>query len=96
MAYGVEDVLVAQLDKASDYESEDWGFKSLQGLIIFNQLYDSGADPLVIIQDLLDVVHWISRVTVTPEVISEPGISEIDKKFRNNDLWGLLVDFQIN
>ena len=25
-------VLVAQLDKASDYESEDWGFKSLQGL----------------------------------------------------------------
>ena len=26
-------VLVAQLDKASDYESEDWGFKSLQGYI---------------------------------------------------------------
>ena len=22
---------MAQLDKASDYESEDWGFKSLQG-----------------------------------------------------------------
>ena len=27
----VVDVPVAQLDKASDYESEDWGFKSLQG-----------------------------------------------------------------
>ena len=26
-------VLVAQLDKASDYESEDWGFKSLQGYV---------------------------------------------------------------
>ena len=26
-------VLVAQLDKASDYESEDWGFKSLQGYL---------------------------------------------------------------
>ena len=26
-------VPVAQLDKASDYESEDWGFKSLQGYI---------------------------------------------------------------
>ena len=24
-------VPVAQLDKASDYESEDWGFKSLPG-----------------------------------------------------------------
>ena len=28
------DVLVAQLDKASDYESEDWGFKSLQGYLL--------------------------------------------------------------
>ena len=28
-------VPVAQLDKASDYESEDWGFKSLQGLTSF-------------------------------------------------------------
>ncbi len=33
-------VPVAQLDKASDYESEDWGFKSLQGyffIIPFSQ-----------------------------------------------------------
>ena len=28
-------VPVAQLDKASDYESEDWGFKSLQGYFLF-------------------------------------------------------------
>ena len=28
-------VPVAQSDKASDYESEDWGFKSLQGLDTF-------------------------------------------------------------
>ena len=27
-------VPVAQLDKASDYESEDWGFKSLQGYFL--------------------------------------------------------------
>ncbi len=57
------------------------GGKPKEGLVIFNQLYDSGADPLVIIQDLLDIVHWISRATVTPEVINETGISEIDKKF---------------
>ena len=32
-------VPVAQLDKASDYESEDWGFKSLQGyFFIFCEL----------------------------------------------------------
>ena len=33
-------VLVAQLDKASDYESEDWGFKSLQGyLLLFLNIF---------------------------------------------------------
>ena len=31
VAASVVHVPVAQLDKASDYESEDWGFKSLQG-----------------------------------------------------------------
>ena len=33
-------VLVAQLDKASDYESEDWGFKSLQGYFSLHGLMD--------------------------------------------------------
>ena len=38
-APGPADVPVAQLDKASDYESEDWGFKSLQGyFFIFPKL----------------------------------------------------------
>ena len=39
-------VPVAQLDKASDYESEDWGFESLQGYFIFvvQRVGDAGAD----------------------------------------------------
>ena len=53
--------------------------KSKESLDIFNELYSSGADPGVIIQDLLDVVHWLTRVHVTPEVVNEPGVSEIDK-----------------
>lgn len=37
-------VLVAQLDKASDYESEDWGFKSLQGyFFIFDARHEIAA-----------------------------------------------------
>ena len=31
---------MAQLDKASDYESEDWGFKSLQGYVFFFSFVD--------------------------------------------------------
>ena len=53
--------------------------KSKESLDIFNELYSSGADPGVIIQDLLDVVHWLTRVHVTPEVVNESGVSEIDK-----------------
>ncbi len=32
---GLTPVPVAQLDKASDYESEDWGFESLQGYLFY-------------------------------------------------------------
>ena len=53
--------------------------KPKESLDIFNELYDSGAEPGTIIQDLLDLVHWLTRVHVTPEVVNEPGTSEIDK-----------------
>ena len=45
-------VLVAQLDKASDYESEDWGFKSLQGyFFIFFHPADCGAQAVCAVHD---------------------------------------------
>jgi len=53
--------------------------KPKESLDIFNELYSSGADPSNIIQDLLDLVHWLTRVHITPEIIKESGISEIDK-----------------
>ena len=36
--------------------------KPKESLDIFNELYDSGAEPGTIIQDLLDLVHWLTRV----------------------------------
>ena len=54
--------------------------KTKEGLEIFNTLYNDGADPGIIIQDLLEVVHWLSRVVLTPEVSDEPGVSQIDKE----------------
>ena len=41
--------------------------------------YQGGADPLIILQDLLGVVHWQTRIKVSPAVLDEPGNSEIDK-----------------
>ena len=46
-------VLVAQLDKASDYESEDWGFKSLQGYF-----YSYGSACLFFLRKYLVAAKW--------------------------------------
>jgi DNA polymerase-3 subunit gamma/tau len=54
--------------------------KTKEGLEKFNDLYNSGGDPGIIIQDLLEVVHWLSRLVLTPEIASEPGVSQIDKE----------------
>ena len=40
--------------------------------------YTNGADPIIILQDLLEVVHWLSRVKVTPEIADGPTVPEAD------------------
>ena len=54
--------------------------KTKEGLEIFNSLYNEGADPGIIIQDLLEIVHWLSRLVLTPEISSEPSVSQIDRE----------------
>ena len=53
--------------------------KVKEALQIFNSLYSSGADPGIIVQDLIEIVHWLSRLSLTPEISNEPGLSQIDK-----------------
>lgn len=50
-----------------------------EALDIFTELYDAGADPAVILQDLLQVTHWLTRVKLSPEVADGQGIPEIDR-----------------
>ena len=54
--------------------------KTKEGLEIFNTLYNDGADSGIIIQDLLEIVHWLSRLVLTPEISDEPGVSQIDRE----------------
>ena len=42
-------------------------------------LYDSGADPLSILQDLLELSHWITRVKLVPKAADDPSVSEIER-----------------
>lgn len=41
--------------------------------------YDSGADPVVVINDLLEVAHWLTRLKVTPDTGTDTLVSEAEK-----------------
>jgi DNA polymerase-3 subunit gamma/tau len=40
------------------------------------EMHDSGADPLVILQDLLELTHWVTRLKVAPEAAAASADSE--------------------
>ena len=40
--------------------------------------YANGADPILVLQDLLDVVHWLARVKVTPQIVDSSIVSKRD------------------
>ncbi|HEY6981206.1 DNA polymerase III subunit gamma/tau [Reyranella sp.] len=40
------------------------------------EMHDSGADPVVILQDLLDITHWVTRLKAAPEAGANSADSE--------------------
>jgi DNA polymerase-3 subunit gamma/tau len=40
------------------------------------EMHDSGADPVVVLQDLLEITHWVTRLKVSPEAASTNADSE--------------------
>ena len=41
--------------------------------------YGAGAEPAVVIEDMLDLIHWLTRVKVVPEVAQGPGVPEAER-----------------
>ncbi|MDR3514739.1 MAG: DNA polymerase III subunit gamma/tau [Azospirillaceae bacterium] len=54
-------------------------------LDIAADLHRAGADPLVIVQDLLDFTHFLTRCKVVPQTVADPGIPEAERD-RGGDL----------
>ena len=85
-----EDVVREMLGLADRERSFDLFEKIMQGdvsgaLEMLDGDYVNGADPVMVVQDLLEVVHWISRVKVTPEIADGPMVPEADR-IRGKDL----------
>jgi DNA polymerase-3 subunit gamma/tau len=48
-------------------------------LDILGDLHRVGADPVVVLQDLLDLTHFLTRMRVVPETAEDPGTPEIER-----------------
>lgn len=59
-------------------------------LAILADLHRSGADPVVVIQDLLDVVHGLTRLKVIPALAEDQATPEAERT-RGADLAGKLT-----
>jgi len=41
--------------------------------------YDNGADPTSVIEDMLELVHWLTKVKVSPEAADAPDVPENER-----------------
>lgn len=51
----------------------------------FARQYASGADPVVVLQDLLELTHWLTRVKIAPE-LAEDGSMAAEERKRCTDM----------
>ncbi len=48
-------------------------------LALLESQYKNGADPLVIIQDMLSLTHWLTRVKIMPELAEDTTVPEAER-----------------
>lgn len=51
----------------------------------FEKQYASGADPVIVLQDLLELTHWLTRVKIAPE-LAEDGSMAAEERRRCVDM----------
>src|SRR5690606_38326005 len=53
------------------------------------EMYRAGADPVVVVQDLLDLTHWMTRLKIVPDAAEGLAVSEAERG-RASDMAGRL------
>ena len=49
------------------------------GLAVLDEEYVAGADPALLIEDLLELAHWLTRVKIAPEAADAPHLPEAER-----------------
>ena len=51
----------------------------------FDQQYRDGADPIAILEDMLEIVHWLTRIKVVPAAADDPDVPGMERN-RGKDM----------
>jgi DNA polymerase-3 subunit gamma/tau len=53
--------------------------RAAEALEILDAEYEAGADPVILVQDLLELTHWLTRIKVTPSAADSPSAPENER-----------------
>ena len=59
--------------------------KIADALELLAEQYALGADPEVVLRDLLEITHWLTRVKLAPEAAEDPAVPELERE-RGRDM----------
>lgn len=51
-----------------------------EALESFSKQYASGADPVIVLQDLLELTHWLTRVKIAPELADDGSMAAAERQ----------------
>jgi DNA polymerase-3 subunit gamma/tau len=63
-------------------------------LDLMGALYTAGADPAVVVQDLLELTHWLTRIKLVPQAAEAPDVPEAER-VRGGAMAGKLTTAQL-
>ncbi|WP_368412779.1 DNA polymerase III subunit gamma/tau [Dongia sp.] len=61
------------------------GGEAAKALDLLGHMYRAGADPIVVVQDLLELTHLLTRARISADVLAQPTMPEAERK-RGADL----------
>ncbi len=74
--------MIGAADKTATFRLLETLFKgeTAEALMEVGNQYNAGSDPLMMVQDALEVAHLITRMKVAPQAINDVSISEHDRE----------------
>jgi DNA polymerase-3 subunit gamma/tau len=53
--------------------------KAAEALGRLQSMHQAGADPAIVLQDMLELTHWLTRAKITPDPLNDPATPEAER-----------------